>query len=230
MRPVKLLAVSLFCLLCLGCVASPPALRSTDIADPSKGVLLTSVTYDGFRGVQDGWFFYRREGESQEYRLDAVGLNLGLPQSGDFPQLRPTTGRLLAIPLEPGRYELSNWMLYVWVGGGYGYISPRTPPPPLEFTISAGNVTYLGGLHIDTVEGRNFLRITIPVGGIARVTDQQQRDLPLLGTKFPNLADWPVTVAVPAAPVWSVQEALEDPAAEPEGLSPSAGDTSTPHR
>ena len=180
----------------------PDSIEPTAKVDTTKGILLAAVTSDGSSQVMDTWFFYRRNGTIEELRLDAFGLAGLLKKPNDFAGNDSRMGRLIAIPLEPGEYELFNWMLYVNRLGGYGYLSPKTPPPPHSFSIRAGAITYLGSLHVDTVLGKNTFGISMAFGGSPDITDQINRDLPILKRKYPNLADWPLQSSVPDGKQW----------------------------
>lgn len=184
----------------------PETIDPTTKIEMTKGVLLAAITSDGSPQVMDAWFFYRKRGTTEELRLDAFGMAGLIKKPNDFGGTDSRTGRLIALPLEPGEYELFNWMLYVTRLGGHGYISPKTPPPPHSFTIRSGEITYLGGLHIDTILGKNTFGVSLAFGGNPDVTDQSARDLPLLKTKYPNLANWPVQTSVPDGRQWKLPQ------------------------
>lgn len=198
--------VSLVLLVTSGCTAMPAPISSTAQVDTTKGVLLAAISSDGNSQVRDTWFFYRQKGTSKEHRLDAFGLAGLLKKPNDFEGQEAVMGRLIALPLEPGQYELFNWTLYVTRFGGYGYISPKIPPPPHAFTIRAGEITYLGGLHVETVLGKNLIGMSLPFGGNPNITDQFTRDLPILKRKYPNLADWSVQSSIPDNRQWRLSQ------------------------
>jgi hypothetical protein len=167
-------------------------------------VLLAALTTDDNSQVMDAWFFYRKKGSSDELRLDAFGMAGLLMKPNDFAGRDTRKGRLLALPLEPGEYELFNWTLYVTRLGGYGYLSPKTLPPPHPFAIRAGEITYLGGLHIDLILGKNLFGISMVFGGNPDIADQSTRDLLLLKEKYPNLSALPIRNAVPDGKHWKI--------------------------
>lgn len=193
-------------LLSLSCASMPNPTEPTAKVDLSKGVLLAAVTSDGSSQVMDAWFFYRRKGTAEELRLDAFGVAGLLKKPNDFNSADSRMGRLIALPVEPGEYELFSWTLYVQRLGGYGYISPKNPPPPHTFSIRAGEITYLGNLHVDTVLGKNPFGVSMAFGGNPEITDQSARDLPLLKSKYPNLAELPVKPSVPDGKQWRLAQ------------------------
>lgn len=206
MRISKHAPIWFILLLTAGCASMPETIDPTTKIEMTKGVLLAAITSDGSPQVMDAWFFYRKRGTTEELRLDAFGMAGLIKKPNDFGGTDSRTGRLIALPLEPGEYELFNWMLYVTRLGGHGYISPKTPPAPHSFTIRSGEITYLGGLHIDTILGKNTFGVSLAFGGNPDVTDQSARDLPLLKTKYPNLANWPVQTSVPDGRQWKLPQ------------------------
>ncbi|MBU0909649.1 MAG: hypothetical protein KJ717_08780 [Proteobacteria bacterium] len=187
-----------------GCASMPAPISTTEKVDPSKGILLAGLTSDGSQQVMDVWFFYRLKGTTEERRLDAFGVGGLLSKPNDFAESGHEMGRLIALPVEPGEYELFNWTLYVHELGGYAYLSPKTPPAPHVFKIQAGSVTYIGGLHVVTVLGKNLFGIPMAFGGNPDIKDQSARDLAILKTKYPTIADWPILMSVPDGSQWKV--------------------------
>lgn len=170
----------------------------------NKGVIAASVTYLAGTRTMNAWFYVRKKGASdgsESIRLAAKPL---LSMSGgaglatmfrniDFPDTPDRDGRIVAMSLEAGEYELYTWGLHTQVGGSYGNIQPAAPPSPIPFTVSAGSITYLGNLHGQAVLGKNALGLDVPAAGFAEITDKSGRDIPLLMDKFPMLEGWPVS-------------------------------------
>jgi hypothetical protein len=208
MKKILAFVAAAFVLLAFsGCESMPSGDPAAALRDPTKGILVASVTADAGKLTNDGWFYVRKKGDKGDgVRLAASGLSL-LGKDNDFPERSPRTGRLLAVPLEPGEYELFTWTLYIKaLGGGYGYISPKTPPPPQAFTVSAGKITYLAYLHIDTITGKNIFGLPIPVGGNPEIADNFASDKALMLKKFPALSAWPMeNAALSGAASWRLQ-------------------------
>lgn len=207
MRPLKLSFTFLASVLLLGCASSPGALQPTDPLDPGKGVVVVSLTSSDSPQVMDAWFFYRKKGSTEDLRLDAFGVGGLLAKPKGFADEPSRRGRLQALALDPGEYELFNWTLYVTRAGGYGYLSPKVPPPPHGFVVRAGELAYLGNLHIEPVLGKNTFGIPMVFGGEPEITDRSDRDLPLLKIQQPRLAAWPLRSQVPSGALWKVAPA-----------------------
>jgi hypothetical protein len=88
-------------------------------------------------------------------------------------------GRLAILELAPGQYEFYQWQQAY---GGMIYKFGR--PFAARFEVVAGQVTYVGSLHV-TVRGNQF--------SIA-AEDRRQRDLALLAQKLPNVPPESVVV------------------------------------
>ena len=204
MRILYLIATVTAAWLVVGCSSMPATIDPGDKIDKDKGVLLAAITSDSNPRVMDAWFFYRKKGSKEEQRLDAFGVAGILYKPNDYPAQKSRIGRLVALPLQPGEYELFNWMLYIQQLGGYGYLSPKSPPPSHFFTVSPGTVTYLGNLHIDTIVGKNIFGFEIPVGGNPDILDSQETDIPLMRKKYPNLGDWPMQTSIPDGKPWKM--------------------------
>lgn len=194
----------------VGCANTPSGEPLQELGDTSKGVIATSISYAPGTRTMDAWFFVRKKGDTDKdnyIRLKAnppitTGrglLALAAPGAGG-PRLASDPGRLgrvIAVSLPPGDYELFSWTLYIQAAGagGYGYISPKEEPPPLPFSVIAGQVTYLGSLHGQTIMGKNVFGMTIPGNGRALITDKLEQDLPYIRSKFPMISTWPVIKA-----------------------------------
>jgi len=83
-------------------------------------------------------------------------------------------GRLAALRLSPGDYELNGWRVRKSSADGITEMSPEHSFS-FPFTIRPGETTYLGQINLDI---QNH-------GTSIMVTDQRQRDLKLLAEKYP---------------------------------------------
>ena len=125
------------------------------------------------------------------YTLELVSLDTGKPVPGPrtgspmWPAIPPMRdadldkdGGLFAIALAPGRYAMRRWN----VRTGYTDRGASTPCE-VPFVIERGRATYLGNVHWP----RNW-RVTL--------SDQAERDLPLLRKRYPTLAQAPLAFAI----------------------------------
>lgn len=199
-----------------GCANTHSGEPAEALDDASKGVLATSISYAPGTRTMDAWFYLRKKGDTDKdnyIRLKAnppltTGrglLALAAPGSGGprLPTAPGRLGRVIAISLPPGDYELVSWTLYIQAVGGYGYISPKEDPPPLPFSLTAGQVTYLGSLHGQTIMGKNAFGMIIPGNGRALITDNFDQDLPHIRIKFPMINNWPVSKAHLDGKAWA---------------------------
>lgn len=205
-------------ILITGCASMPSGEPAAELNDSSKGVVMASVSFKRMSMTRDSWFYIRPKGSvdknAKVVRLSALQPWVGpltrgfgqLPlvgsKSADFPDMPARIGRIAAVALEPGDYELYTWGLYVDAYGGYGYVNPKAPVPPLTFQVKAGEVTYLGSLHGETVMGRNIFGLPLVAGGYPIIEDKQSRDEPMFRSRFTMLANWPITSANLNGQLW----------------------------
>ena len=103
------------------------------------------------------------------------------PMFGNIPYEKPC-GRLAIIELPQGDYTF-----YAWHGSaGNAYTVHSTTPFSKPFKIVAGKATYLGNIHF-AIQYSAFKMI---------ITDQQDKDLPLLYHKAPNITEQDIILNV----------------------------------
>ncbi len=180
----------------------------------SMGVLSASITYAASTQTMNAWFYVRKKGSSgddgslrlaaKSHSANSGGLIFsGMVRNIDFPDTPNRGGRVFAMSLDPGEYELHSWDIFVQTPGGYGDITPSAAPQPLPFTVKPGAITYLGSLHGQTVMGKNVLGMDVPASGTAEISDKSDRDLPMIFDKYPMLEGWPVLNAHLETPGWA---------------------------
>lgn len=180
-----------------GCTLSPKHIKSVKPSHEHKtdtGIIYGTLSKTG---GSDGWIFIRKKGEKKETRIDAVGFG-----SGKDIRSGMTRGNLFVKSLEPGTYEITNWMLFVYQGSySYYYLSPKSPPK-IEFQVSPGEAVYLGSFNIQSIFGKNVFGLPITVDARGNIRDQLQRDTAIFNRKYPKLRHLPVRHSVPDATVW----------------------------
>lgn len=179
-----------------GCASNKAITPTTKVAN-GNGIILASVTQYG--AAADSWFYYKNLSENHERRMDAVGMAL-LGQPDDFPDDNSKIGRLSAFEVPEGEYELTRWQVYTYTTGP-GYINPKKIEP-IPFKVKAGEITYLGNLHIETFSAKNIFGFPVPVAGEASLLDQSKTDLPLFNLKYQNLMNMPINMSVPNLQNW----------------------------
>jgi len=209
MNPLRALIISTLLALLTGCANLPSGEPSQELANKINGVVAASVTFKKDTQTNNTWYYIRKKGEADKdkfIRLSAVKpFSTGLENLGSLPFIgggsstfanRPDReGRVLAVSVEPGEYELYSWQLYIHLFNGYGYITHNVPPKPLTFMVKPGEVIYLGSLHGETIMGRNVFGLPVPGSGAPEIRDEYERDIPMLKARFPMLSDWLITSA-----------------------------------
>lgn len=186
-----------------GCSMTKEQIQSSKPVDKSLGIVLAAVTTVKVKYIEDANYYLRETGTKEEQRIDAFEGSI-FGKHDDYPEDKSRDGSLIALPLKTGSYELCNWGLYIATGVSFTDIHPAKPPVPLKFTISPGEITYIGDLHIDPLMGKNLLGISIPGGGNPGISDNSAVDLQLLRKKYPNLQDWPVRTNILDGKAWSI--------------------------
>ena len=199
-----------------GCAASPdlPATYALDSKRP-EGLAIVSLTLSGKALDMVSDYEYRiREvlprGEayavvSQRYasarqharavqddgkeRLPAHSVVVKGPSTADVLDIQDdgkATGRVAAIRLSPGDYEVHTWQLRE--PSPYGETAYRPAREfAYRFSIKPGEATYIGRLNLHLGQG-NTQRVAIE--------DRQAEDMNLLGRKYPALHAATVTASV----------------------------------
>jgi len=121
---------------------------------------------------------------------------------GPDPGLEDELGRLFAVELEAGTYEIYQL---------HGNKGPQTQMQPTRFVVRPGEILYLGNLHVHYCLYKPDQRVYRGnvSAGIPSVRDKVQRDLPLLRRKFPALARSNISSAVIDDSAWQELQKIE---------------------
>ena len=119
---------------------------------------------------------------------------------------RQEKGYHFCLALPPGKYEVYTYDFYNFAGGGSGFSIREEGQFKLPFTLSAGEVTDLGKLHITTSTGKNFFGMTLPAPGVL-----------LLSKSLPETSG----AALSKCPPGVRSRAIRDSALVASGYSPS---------
>lgn len=142
-------AISTIVLLCAGCQTTYESFRPDEVVSSSQGVFLASITTDRHEQVLNASFHIEVGGLEGVERIHAFEKPGILGKRSDFPDEKELRGRLVAISLPPGQYGHTSWSLNTSQLIGISYMSPKADLAKLPFTISPGEVTYLGNLHLN---------------------------------------------------------------------------------
>ena len=164
-----------------GCVKSTQIRPDQEVVK-EKGIILASVTTSS---NYDVWFYFKKKDSTNEQRMDAVG-SVFLFIKDDYEKIDGRMGILSAFEVEPGQYYLTRWNIYISTGtANYYYIGPkRGEGLPIPFTVKAGEITYLGNLHADTLYVENIFGFKIPISGKPSIKNNEVFDLQLLKKKY----------------------------------------------
>ncbi|MBL1293160.1 MAG: hypothetical protein COB61_004725 [Thiotrichales bacterium] len=177
--------------------------------DAGTGLIIGSVTQTikAGRNVSAAFFLNRVSGKNvRDIQAKVKTIVLGdLTFKSEFEE-QQQDGRIFAVEVPAGINELDAWEIKI----AAGYIYPRTPPPSLKFSVKPGEVVYIGNLHMDVDSAKNFLGIKGAIGGAPSISDEQERDIPLLKEKFKNLATKDISINVLHEGVWIDEEKVDD--------------------
>ena len=194
----KYLILILVVFLISGC-ASNGQLDSTSEFDPVNGVFVTSVTKAG--PSQNAWFYFQKIGTHDGFRMDALGKR----NDRDFDNDNIKEGRVLAFQVPEGNYELERWEIrMVQLTVVDQNIKPRKISA-IPFTVNAGEMTYIGNLHLKTTTSKGLFGRPVASGGYAVISDEKDIDLPILKEKYPKLKDLPINIEVSENSEWGVR-------------------------
>jgi hypothetical protein len=165
--------VLLLSLLLIGCVTT--SVKPTETPDLAKnGVLLLPIT-DRALFVATGAQLLLLDQEGKRKVLTANDFETSIPQAEG-----KGNKYYSVFILQPGSYKLQGWAL-VKTQGGY----KEPPSTPMEFSIKAGEVLYIGNFNvlrpIDTAQFRQAADVDIP--------------------KFKNLFPWLINQTIVTRPI-----------------------------
>lgn len=176
-----------------GC-AAPNIDDKHDVRAATKtGVVSGSITYAGPYGAYRLELVSKATGEVFRVEHGAgQPLNPMLAFKGEtvHPGLK-RLGSPFAVALPVGSYEIRAWQ----VSCGAANIR-STAPTGVVFEVEAGQALYLGNFHF--VETARVVRLI--TGAKVTMSDQAERDLPVIRSSFPALSEVPITQTLnPAA-------------------------------
>ncbi len=176
----RVFAAALLLVLVSGCVTSKTQITGDQPVSSfpaSNGIIVGSFTSN--EKVYSRGFYFRKIGTDQR---EFVQYNQ-IWSKNEF-----NNGLVYAFSLPPGEYEFFDFRLFYSTGYSESSWSAQEEFS-IPFTVTTGEVSYLGEIHTIQLVGENLFGIDIPAGGVFAISDQIERDLPKLKTKFPEF-DW----------------------------------------
>ncbi|MBB3169841.1 hypothetical protein [Simiduia aestuariiviva] len=136
-------------------------------SDKDVGYLVISISYSGTASHYSVRFNKVNQSSTQTIEI-SPGRNWDI----DYPGTR---GRIVAVALEPGEYEITSWSVY---NGGFGLHANNNAQIP--FQIVPKSMTYYGNFHFLRTAGFGATITDIDV----QYSDRSARDIPLIAGKY----------------------------------------------
>lgn len=186
LRNIKIFSLLALSLMLTGCLI--PTVKNVTkefkLEGSKNGVAFISLTQDNNYSIFHTYIYKNQSGNLEYYgdlESRVRGAFLPLFEDEEFPwpkteQPNAYMGRVLALDLEPGEYVIRKWEVKF---GQNLSINPVKFPKKLKFIVNAGEVYYLGNIHMRVSES-NEVR---PV-----IQDSYERDLAVFRKKYPNLS------------------------------------------
>ncbi|WP_172649482.1 hypothetical protein [Thiolapillus brandeum] len=113
-------------------------------------------------------------------------------------------GRYYIFALPEGKYKIDSWMAS---GQQMGHVElyPKEKPKKIEFTVNAGEITYLGRFHMEFLVGDNIFGIPIVYGGYPEISNWFHNDYQYFIHNYPRFRDMPYHIDIPVSGLWSSQ-------------------------
>ncbi len=129
-------------------------------------IIIGSVTQREDAGLPTNSQFYVNHNEKYQKQL-YVKEKTALGYLGVVNEFENTgvAGRIFVIELPVGQHALNHWTIEYGDAPGF-ILYPKISPPPLVFTLHAGQIMYLGNFHMAIETGKGLLGQTLPVSGI----------------------------------------------------------------
>lgn len=165
-----------------GCAAKSVSKDFTFDATKNEGIVVVAVSHELSGGRAGRGLFYINGGQMEtngHMLASLVEVVPGIAGGSDFQE---SYGKLFVLSLPAGKHAFTSWQFTN--GGGVG-ITPRAGLKPLEFQVVAGEIKYLGNLHLNLQMGK-VLGMGIVNDGYPEVRDQRTLDLALFDAKYPQ--------------------------------------------
>ena len=178
-----------------------------------EGILIASVSQDdkpGTSSINSRFYLKLLETHADTmvgstYRIESREERFGglIPghQRSDFPEIY---GRLVAINIPAGIYEFYSWHAY----NDRLSISPKYAPPPLFVDVKAGELVYIGNLHMNISTGKNYFNMSVASGALPEVIDMSERDISLFKKRYPQFSDNNINKSVLNEGPWLSSKAI----------------------
>lgn len=127
-------------------------------------------TKDGCRQAFNSISTYYRNVEDKDFDSRFQFISGSVFSSDTVPDYirtdRQDKGRYFCVPLPAGRYSVYAYDFYNFAGGGSGYSMKKENHFDLPFSVSEGEVAYLGTMKMSAATGKNIFGMTLPAPGV----------------------------------------------------------------
>lgn len=190
----KSFQIVLIVLLFTGCQSTQNT-QTSNIPSALEGVIQGSLTWSAdnpaFTRLE---FKFRSLSDGKSYSVVArPTFNVFYGQTVADVKTGEVTGMTFSQTLPVGEYEFYNYRMDE--GGQFIWSSPTDYAIP--FNVLAQQASYLGEIRIYPKVKDDGFGGTEIVDGTWILSDQANRDMPLLQSRYPHLAQVPVTTAIP---------------------------------
>jgi len=180
-RILKIASILFAVIMISGCLAKQAIIVApNDKPLDGYGYFVVSVSFDG---GGDSTLLYRKQGETNYTRVDAVGFLKAKSELGEA----SSPGRVFAVKVPPGAYEISGFGIYV--GSGWYFAKEL---PALKFIVKNNESVYLGNMHVVARYGENrYGRVGLN-GAYGYFKPNVERDIKVYKNKYKNLHSIPL--------------------------------------
>lgn len=163
------------------CANFPQPVLATPASLPGKAVVIVSVTHEPRAGKADGRVIL--DGRTPGYTQLRSAASVVEPSiRNDFSD---RVGEVYVLELTPGHHRFNNW----WLQVDSRVAKPAPDGLPLEFDVTAGEVVYLGDLHIAVaIEKTRWFNNDYATAAEVVVQDRSAVDIPIAERANPWLA------------------------------------------
>lgn len=178
------------CLALLGCqtVGVANVESGYDPAKQKAGLAIMSLTISGYTPGTHWYQIINVDNPQRPVSLATNSDSFGLDWNPGTKNGKNFVGRIAVIELPDGRYEVRRWVMNV--GNSARFASRR--PISYRFSVSAGHTVYIGNVHTDIQQGASPTSLPYAVS----ITNEQERDIPLVLGKYPRLKRDMITIQV----------------------------------
>lgn len=175
-----------------GCMATAGVANVATDHDPAQrktGLALMSLTISGYTPGTHWYQIVNVDNPQQPISLATNADTFGYDWNPGTRDGKSIVGRVAAIELPNGSYEVRRWIMNV--GNTARFASRR--PIAYRFNVESGKAVYIGNIHTDIQQSASSNSLPYAVS----ITNEKERDLPIVLKKFPRLQSDAILVRVP---------------------------------